>query len=473
MIKIFLFIIISLFSNMTYAYEILGYDGILLAPNTQTQINNISTANMLSGILVFNQDTATYQMWNGQAWVELVPKTTIEVFRASDPKPAINNSLTYFTDVEIVLANRTCGDVVSSAASGTYFEALTACQLTGTVSLTADNEGYFGFAINPSASELLDSFENLPISKKLCIARWQGIKDYTTSCGFQTAVRAGDRVYLQTFPSVKYSTKNHSMIQILTTTLGAGATGLGPSAGTGDVTGPASSVVDNIPTFANISGKVIKDSGVPIASVMTQDTVSTGTDYVTLSAGANRKKKDSEFKIPSKVCNSKEILVSNGKDYVCAVNTGGGGIGSPSSEDYYASEYAGTSSGNLGALYFKSEVGTPSVCYTVENNISVGLKITMVKNCAMLISFIATNSSVSYSVGLTKNPTFAEISGNFEMVQDDKKYCNTNVLGIAANTNSCSVLIKAVAADIFYLHARPGLTIGQPKDFSITITGKD
>ena len=45
------------------------------------------------------------------------------------------------------------------------------------------------------------------------------------------------------------------------------AAGGADGAGSGDVTGPASSTTNNIPTFYDASGKRIKDSGIPISRV--------------------------------------------------------------------------------------------------------------------------------------------------------------------------------------------------------------
>lgn len=72
---------------------------------------------------------------------------------------------------------------------------------------------------------------------------------------------------------------------VTATAVGNNVTVTIPSGGAGDVVGPAVSVNNNIVTFDGITGKLIKDSGVAISSLITTSNLQSGSGSVL--SGAN------------------------------------------------------------------------------------------------------------------------------------------------------------------------------------------
>ena len=56
-------------SFQAHAYSIFGTDGSILSPMTQTKRDQITF--LTTGVLIFNQDNAEYEMWDGARWISL------------------------------------------------------------------------------------------------------------------------------------------------------------------------------------------------------------------------------------------------------------------------------------------------------------------------------------------------------------------------------------------------------------------
>ncbi len=107
-----------------------------------------------------------------------------------------------------------------------------------------------------------------------------------------------------------------------------GSTAGGGAGGIGDVVGPASAIVDNIPTFADSSGKVIKDSGIAISGIHTHankilldSLVSNGTPTQFLSAdGTYKTPVDTNTITVIPTCTGSQRLTGNGTILICVDN---------------------------------------------------------------------------------------------------------------------------------------------------------
>lgn len=67
---------------------------------------------------------------------------------------------------------------------------------------------------------------------------------------------------------------------VTATAVGNAVTVTVPAGGTGDVVGPASSVNNDIVTFNGVTGKLVKDSGVAISSIITTSTLQSGSQAI-------------------------------------------------------------------------------------------------------------------------------------------------------------------------------------------------
>ncbi len=108
-------------------------------------------------------------------------------------------------------------------------------------------------------------------------------------------------------------TVNGTNGQVLTTN-GAGSTSWTSvsGAGLGDVTGPASSTVNNLSSFSDGTGKVIKDSGINSTNLPTMGVVATAANQIIISAGPGKQFSTTLYPISETIGASGTVLKSNG-----------------------------------------------------------------------------------------------------------------------------------------------------------------
>lgn len=112
----------------------------------------------------------------------------------------------------------------------------------------------------------------------------------------------------------------------------------------------------NLPMFGGTAGTQIIDTGIAAANVVTQVAASVAANHVKLSGGANKILIDSAYTVPATSCTLDQILKSDGTNFICAADSGGTGdvVGPASSVLNTIPTYADTTGkliGNGAATY--------------------------------------------------------------------------------------------------------------------------
>jgi len=132
-----------------------------------------------------------------------------------------------------------------------------------------------------------------------------------------------------------------------------------PEAFTGDVTGPGSSVADNLASFFDGSGKIIKDSGIASGDVVQSS--ATLTQYAVVCGDSASK----NVQTIASVGNAGEVLTSNGTGALPSFQSASGGLAGlrNTSEVFDDFIWIGSNSVGLGALNWINNTSGGTISY--------------------------------------------------------------------------------------------------------------
>lgn len=105
----------------------------------------------------------------------------------------------------------------------------------------------------------------------------EGLPFISTGGGGGSAISVSDESVLLTAGVTSFNFVGGG---VTATAVGNAVTVTVPTGGTGDVVGPAVAVSDDIATFNGITGKLIKDSGVAISSIVTNTKLQSATTAI-------------------------------------------------------------------------------------------------------------------------------------------------------------------------------------------------
>ena len=93
--------------------------------------------------------------------------------------------------------------------------------------------------------------------------------------------------------------------------------------GTGNVAGPATSILNNLATYSDATGKIIKDSGINSSNLPTMAANATAQFQPILSGGINKSQIAAPYTFPDRNCLPGEILKWNTTGFTCQADLGG------------------------------------------------------------------------------------------------------------------------------------------------------
>src|SRR6187455_1472139 len=95
--------------------------------------------------------------------------------------------------------------------------------------------------------------------------------------------------------------------------------------GAGTVTGPATSTLDDLVSFGDTSGQLLKDTGISSFNLVTSSSNFTAINHIVLTGGANKTLSQTGYTIPPVICAAGETLKSDGTNLTCQIDVAGTG----------------------------------------------------------------------------------------------------------------------------------------------------
>jgi hypothetical protein len=226
----------------------------------------------------------------------------------------------------------------------------------------------------------------------------------------------------------------------------------------GDVAGPATSTVGNIPTFSTALGKTLQDSGVALSNLPRMASNASFADNLILSNGADKNLKATTYTVPPSIGTATYVLKSNGTNVTWQQDNGD--VTGP----------AGSTDGNLasfnlttGKVIKDSNIASADVI-TANSTPTVGnlAQFTgsrLIADATKKASDVVTNSAVSVDNAIAK---FSGTTGTIIQNSGVSIDGTNNITGVADFTSSGNMTVDTNTLFVDVANDRIGMGTATP-----------